>query len=71
MWGCTELEAPAAIGAFVFPTHVGVYLLIGYLGKEPESFPHARGGVPQTGGSGDFVALVFPTHVGVYQRKTQ
>ena len=47
MWGCTFRERLRPCLRVVFPTHVGVYLLISVIKSKETSFPHACGGVPK------------------------
>ena len=45
-WGCTGAPAHRDGPAGVFPTHVGVYLMLINIATITTCFPHARGGVP-------------------------
>ncbi len=67
MWGCTELPRQSGLLGYVFPTHVGVYLIVDKNCVNMRSFPHACGGVPVIESANMRVAVVFPTHVGVYR----
>ena len=44
-WGCFPDAAPPHLALAVFPTHVGVFLIMPFLGSKILSLPHARGGV--------------------------
>ena len=44
-WGCFLKAVATAVGIFVFPTHVGVFLLFPEMPLTPPRLPHARGGV--------------------------
>ncbi len=44
-WGCFLAKTSSRALAFVFPTHVGVFLGLGTLVSLGFSLPHARGGV--------------------------
>ena len=46
-WGCTGRRCVLCKPEHVFPTHVGVYLTMVFIHIPVQSFPHARGGVPQ------------------------
>ena len=55
----------------VFPTHVGVYLLISDRTSPESAFsPHTWGCTVQADGS-DPLTVVFPTHVGVYRKEVK
>ena len=67
MWGCTVLLVAFFTALKVFPTHVGVYLLVGQGGSAGRLFsPHTWGCTcrPPYRVS---LGIVFPTHVGVYR----
>ena len=49
----------------VFPTHVGVNPVAPFQDAPPLSFPHTRGGEPETIITILLYYAVFPTHVGV------
>ena len=45
-WGCPYLVKVSINDAFLFPTHVGVSLIVGLLAPILIPLPHTRGGVP-------------------------
>ena len=47
-WGCTLKPLTDAFGGLVFPTHVGVYLILTRFSACGLGFPHTRGGVPSS-----------------------
>ena len=46
-WGCFQSGTGTASGPSVFPTHVGVFLLLRSCEYDRASLPHARGGVSE------------------------
>ena len=50
----------------VFPTHVGVFLVLEEIPVSPLGLPHARGGVSSLMLNSSNASKVFPTHVGVF-----
>ncbi|SVX19651.1 Domain of uncharacterised function (DUF2825) [Klebsiella pneumoniae] len=44
-WGCFLIEWAKTLVRIVFPTHVGVFLLLFAVSFAPQCLPHARGGV--------------------------
>ena len=56
--------------ARVFPTRVGVNRAIQIPTEAARSFPHPRGGEPQTTEGGAAKLAVFPTRVGVNRIQT-
>ncbi len=44
-WGCFQRQLAPALGYEVFPTHVGVFLLVARGACTSSRLPHARGGV--------------------------
>ncbi len=44
-WGCFLKGWNFDVGSKVFPTHVGVFLLLRRMKEDGRGFPHARGGV--------------------------
>src|SRR5690606_2467714 len=44
-WGCFQRKGAAGESAAVFPTHVGVFLIVDALAHQIFCLPHARGGV--------------------------
>ena len=46
-WGCFYCSRQVSYDLVVFPTHVGVFLILNGSMIEPVSLPHARGGVSQ------------------------
>ena len=67
MWGCTDYIALMERNYEVFPTHVGVYLMIGDHQCNKTSFSPRMWGCTDHSGSPRTDEAVFPTHVGVYR----
>ena len=67
MWGCTPLCSVITGIPLVFPTHVGVYLMIGDHQCNKTSFSPRMWGCTDHSGSPRTDEAVFPTHVGVYR----
>ena len=66
MWGCFLWGEAHLLLAQVFPTHVGVFLVLLRVHRGQKGLPHACGGVSISTCTSPDSAMVFPTHVGVF-----
>ena len=66
MWGCFQKVWKGQPVDFVFPTHVGVFLIVNIIYLLVVGLPHACGGVSISGLFSQYRRQVFPTHVGVF-----
>ena len=65
-WGCFRVDVFVFADRRVFPTPVGVFLVLRRPKLSRDSLPHARGGVSQDAALVSAAAAVFPTPVGVF-----
>ena len=65
-WGCFYPQRADTRPPRVFPTPVGVFLFMSFIGGPPLGLPHARGGVSAISSCIIRAFMVFPTPVGVF-----